>query len=270
MWTTLLGGQTPCFSTLAEAISPAPLTAAVASNASTILPTAAVVNVAYAIHYSVSPSSSPALTTGTIAGISVGSAVGALVLLGVGVMVLLRRRDKRKIDSLKDELRTTQASTPGGLGSYETGQGTSMIPTVSSVAVGRTPSTGSALSGSDGGGRYPYMAQPVSAAFGGQPIYEMPYDTGLYQPPQQQYQQPMGYGTRAHPQQGYPTHQVFPNEAQGVPRPQRGYPPQQFFPSEAQGVPLTEHGGTMRNELADSRPLQRYELPYETGNFAPQ
>lgn len=259
-----MGGQTPCFSTLADTLTPPPLTAALASNPSTVLPTAAVVNVVYAMHYSVSPSSAPALTTGAIAGIGVGSAVAALALVGAGVLALLRRRDRRRMEELKSELQTTQASTPGGpLSSGAVGAvGTSVVPT---VAPGRTPSMVSALSGSDvaGTGRHPYPAASVSPPPAVHPIVETQYDTVPYQAQQQQ-QPPQHYQQQYQQQHHQPAEYRPPQQAYQQPQSALYPQQQQVFPATAQGPGVMQggHDGNVRNEMAGSSVPQTYELAH--------
>ncbi|KAK1780080.1 hypothetical protein QBC45DRAFT_116972 [Copromyces sp. CBS 386.78] len=96
LWTTDLGGQTPCFSVLQAAVTPPPIT-----NANSAEPTVVVSDVVYAIGYPVQEplNSFPAEA---IAGI-VATVLGLLVIAGLALF-LHKRRQRREFLNLGNEL----------------------------------------------------------------------------------------------------------------------------------------------------------------------
>lgn len=89
--------QTPCFSSLADKVTPPPITAGLAANPTdSSLPTSAVLNVAWAMGFNTTGETSPpGLSTGATVGIGVGAGVVAIALLVVvGVFLVRRRKNK--------------------------------------------------------------------------------------------------------------------------------------------------------------------------------
>jgi len=93
----MLGGQTPCYSTVSNFLTPPPLPVPTITLTISPLPTSTIINVIYAMAYPVKPSS-PTLTPGAKAGVGAGTGVFAVVMLFAAVVYFLRRRD-RKISS---------------------------------------------------------------------------------------------------------------------------------------------------------------------------
>ncbi len=102
-WNTLLGGQTPCFSTVTNYFTPppipSPLITALASPTASASPkaTSAIVNVVYAMYYPVNTPAS-GISTGAQAGIGAGAGVAAIAIVGLVIFFLLRRIRKNKRD----------------------------------------------------------------------------------------------------------------------------------------------------------------------------
>ncbi|KAF2825728.1 hypothetical protein CC86DRAFT_34327 [Ophiobolus disseminans] len=125
LWSTQVGGQVPCYSSLNKAlvpppmpdtlaygeartsvsgtnsrnvgisgtITPAPLSRPTASTNSK--PTSAVVNIAFALRYDLAPKEEPALKSGAKIGIGVGAAAGGVMILVI-IMIFIKRRTSRK------------------------------------------------------------------------------------------------------------------------------------------------------------------------------
>jgi MYXO-CTERM domain-containing protein len=137
MWTTPLGGQVPCFSTLNTYLTPPPIPSALItarSNPTTgaspsQLPIFAIENVIYAMYYPANPPPS-GLSTGAQAGIGAGVGVAGLALIALGIFFLLRRRRAKgpKSDS------HNSGSTLQGSGPESRPPGMEQVPTVPYIA----------------------------------------------------------------------------------------------------------------------------------------
>ncbi|KAK3380118.1 hypothetical protein B0T24DRAFT_183327 [Lasiosphaeria ovina] len=121
-WTTLLGGETPCFRRMGSSTTPPPVsTATNTSSQTTKAATVVVGNVVYAMQYAVKePEDDGGLSSGAIAGIAVGSVAGVLAIIGLAALIYRRRRSSRRMTRLKKELRN----------SYYLDIGASEVPTV--------------------------------------------------------------------------------------------------------------------------------------------
>ncbi|KAK4185325.1 hypothetical protein QBC35DRAFT_389799, partial [Podospora australis] len=99
-FTTEVASQTPCFSSLAAKATPPVITAGNPSNPKqSNLPTSGIVNVAWALGYSVSPSPTPSssgMSTSAKIGIGVGVSLGIVALAILGAFFLVRWQKKRK------------------------------------------------------------------------------------------------------------------------------------------------------------------------------
>ncbi|KAF2188884.1 hypothetical protein K469DRAFT_684172 [Zopfia rhizophila CBS 207.26] len=105
VWSTDFGGQTPCYSSLAAAITPPPIPDTLANaktgSSTSSKPTSAIVNIAYALQYPVARNK-PVLQKKAKIGVGVGTA-GAAIIIGVLIYMLVRKfRSHRKV---KDDLR---------------------------------------------------------------------------------------------------------------------------------------------------------------------
>jgi hypothetical protein len=87
----MLGGQTPCYSTVSAFLTPPPLPIPTTTSTISPLPTSTIINVIYAMSYPVKPSS-PALTPDAKAGVSAGTGVFAIVMIFAIAAYFLRRR----------------------------------------------------------------------------------------------------------------------------------------------------------------------------------
>jgi hypothetical protein len=94
----MLGGQTPCYSTVSAFLDPPALPIPTTTSTISPLPTSTIVNVIYAMAYPVNPPS-PGLTPDAKAGVGAGTGVFAIVMLFAIAAYLLRRRRDRKISS---------------------------------------------------------------------------------------------------------------------------------------------------------------------------
>lgn len=111
LWTTILGGQTPCFSTVSNFLTPPPLPAPMTTSTVSPLPTSTIINVVYAMAYPVKPSSSN-LTLGAKAGVGAGTGVFAVAMLFAAALYFLRRRDRRKSSPLNSTGVQSTIDTP--------------------------------------------------------------------------------------------------------------------------------------------------------------
>lgn len=104
-----IGGQIPCFSSLANPITPPVLPstelasyAAVRNTPTSAITVSSIVNIVYAIHYPVA-SPSPGLSTGAKAGIGIGTTI-ATFSIGILAFMLIwqRRKHKRELQQERD------------------------------------------------------------------------------------------------------------------------------------------------------------------------
>jgi len=93
LWNSLLGGITPCFSTLSTYSDPPPLTEIVVAPG--IRTTSTVANVVYAMQYPIKHTKSGPTTSKKV-GIGVGVAAGLLVAFGLLYLFLRRWRRVRR------------------------------------------------------------------------------------------------------------------------------------------------------------------------------
>ncbi|KAF4634084.1 hypothetical protein G7Y89_g4025 [Cudoniella acicularis] len=94
LFSTDLGGQTPCYSTITPYLTPPPLPSPTATTSTH--PTSAVVNVVYAMAYPVKSSTSSGMPTATKAGIGGGvGALALLVLVSIGAFFFRKHAQKK-------------------------------------------------------------------------------------------------------------------------------------------------------------------------------
>jgi hypothetical protein len=90
----MLGGETPCYSTVSNFLTPPPLPIPTTTLTIPPLPTSTIINVIYAMAYPIKPSSSN-LTLDAKAGVGAGTGVFAVVMFFVVIVYFLRRRDRK-------------------------------------------------------------------------------------------------------------------------------------------------------------------------------
>ncbi|KAK1758331.1 hypothetical protein QBC47DRAFT_440933 [Echria macrotheca] len=101
LFTTTVGGQTPCYSSINNVATPPTLTAGLAGNPTdTSKPTSAVVNIVWSMRYPVADSSS-GLSTAAKAGIGAGAGVAAILIGVLGICLWRSRRKNKKLESEK-------------------------------------------------------------------------------------------------------------------------------------------------------------------------
>lgn len=114
LWNTAFGGQTPCYSTLLNPLTPPPIPdsiiSAIASSATSQKPISAIVNVVYAIKYPVKPPPKAGLATSAKIGIGAGAG-GAALLFGLLISLLIWRHRVHKRD--REALESLSGSGPG-------------------------------------------------------------------------------------------------------------------------------------------------------------
>lgn len=112
-WSTLIAGQTPCYSTLSAATTPPPIAASLVDSTNSAKPTSAIVNVVYAMQYPVKEPSKPGLAQNTKIGIGAGAG-GAALVFGILIWLLLWKHRAHKRDkSALESLGVTEWSTSG-------------------------------------------------------------------------------------------------------------------------------------------------------------
>ncbi|KAH8678591.1 hypothetical protein BGZ60DRAFT_561624 [Tricladium varicosporioides] len=95
LFSTQLGGQTPCYSTVFPYLTPPPLPQPTGSGLFAPRPTSAVVNVVYAMAYPVK-TTAPGLSTAAKAGVGAGaSAVGLLIFVAIAAFFWHRKSKKQ-------------------------------------------------------------------------------------------------------------------------------------------------------------------------------
>ncbi|KAK0627716.1 hypothetical protein B0T14DRAFT_142386 [Immersiella caudata] len=105
-WTTLLGDQTPCFSSMTATMTPPPISSNTAAPASKS--TMAITGALFAVTFPPTQSDdSGGLSTGAIAGIVVGVAAGILAMIALSILLCRRRKQSKHLKSLKSELRNS-------------------------------------------------------------------------------------------------------------------------------------------------------------------
>ncbi|KAH8648093.1 hypothetical protein BGZ60DRAFT_226620 [Tricladium varicosporioides] len=111
LFSTMLGGQTPCYSTITPYLTPPPLVAATSTGV-TAKPTQAVVNVVYAMAYPVKTATpSGGMPTAAKAGIGGGvGAVALIALLALGAFFWRKKSQKKRESTLFAQ---TSQGTPG-------------------------------------------------------------------------------------------------------------------------------------------------------------
>jgi hypothetical protein len=193
LWTTPLGGQTPCFSTVINYLTPppVPITARAVSK-----PTSAIVNIVYAQYYPNNPPA-PVLSTGAKAGIGAGAGVVGLAIIALIVFFVVRKRPGKKNSE------TTSTVESSGPDAYHQ----SSQPTMSQYSA-------SQHQGLEPYGQYappqhqgiePYVPPPVEPLHG----YVPPEQTGYVRRPVER----PGYTQRPMEQPGYgqrPAYQSWP------------------------------------------------------------
>jgi hypothetical protein len=105
----MLGGETPCFSTLSTSLPAPPIPSSQLANETVAESTpvsafsvTTIVNVAFFTHFSVTPQPKP-LSTGTKVDIGVGSSVAGLDIDPLRILLLRqRRRHKKELESERE------------------------------------------------------------------------------------------------------------------------------------------------------------------------
>ncbi|KAK0629922.1 hypothetical protein B0T17DRAFT_615645 [Bombardia bombarda] len=146
-WTTLLGDETPCVSSLRSTITPPPVPTTSGTNtAATSKPTLVISDVVYAMQYPLKEESTPALSTGAIAGIAVGIAVTVLATAGLAIFFLKRRRSAHQAADLKRSLRSSFTGLKGAPSEARTSTIATQVSEVSIVqALQHIPRTSASL-----------------------------------------------------------------------------------------------------------------------------
>jgi hypothetical protein len=135
-WIANFGGQTPCYSSLAAYITPAPIPVRSQTGSTTTsqIPTSAVVNIVYAMQYPVTESGA-SMSAAAKGGIGAGAAVAAIGIFAV-LLLLFRRWRKRKESSSSIAAAPLQA--PSHM-PYSDNRHQSMAPTVSTFSYPQYP-----------------------------------------------------------------------------------------------------------------------------------
>ncbi|KAK4238161.1 hypothetical protein C8A03DRAFT_33815, partial [Achaetomium macrosporum] len=106
-WTTLLGGRTPCYSTLSSVTTPPPITAdvtAAATATTTTKPTVTVTGTVFAMKYAVQDPPGAKLSRAAVAGIAVGAICGVAALFGLWMLIRRCRKNARRRHSFEQGL----------------------------------------------------------------------------------------------------------------------------------------------------------------------
>src|SRR5277367_3802937 len=120
LWNSLLGGATPCYSSLSSTLVPptvpvSPIDRITAPNSIATTPsttanqkpTSAIVNIVYAVQFTLQPS--PGLSTGAKAGIGVGAGIaGAAIFMLIGLLIW-RTKMKKKAGNRPTAMQQTPA-----------------------------------------------------------------------------------------------------------------------------------------------------------------
>jgi hypothetical protein len=120
LWNSLLGGATPCYSSLSSTLVPPtlPVTSMNRISAPTTIsttpsktanqtPTSAIVNIVYAVHFTLQPS--PGLSSGAQAGIGVGAGVAGIAIFALIGFFLWRTKKRKKAESRLNAMQQTPA-----------------------------------------------------------------------------------------------------------------------------------------------------------------
>lgn len=221
----MIGGITPCYSSLATQLTPPPLPYALPLSGAMSTPSIlAVVNVVYAMQYPVEPPSSTQLSAA--AKIGIGAGVGAIALIGIAMGSLFWRRRRRRSDSAGQGVTGDPHNAP--------------TPSFSQSSYADQNSAYAA---------YDSRRSPT--------IPNIPFQ-GRYvpQPHQQAYIQQGNYPQQQLPQQ-YPPHPMQYNPSPPLPNEPGFQPPQNYGPSPGQ---MSGYQEAQRPELFGSQEVQRPEL----------
>jgi hypothetical protein len=223
----MLGGETPCYSSLATQLTPPPLLNA-GLPLSGAIPThsvIAIVNVAYAMQFPVKPT--PTTQFSTPAKIGVGAGVGAIALIGIAIISLFWRRRRSRSDLAGQSVTsgTHNAHAPSFSQSSYTDQNNAYTA-------------------------YDRRRSPT--------IPNIPSQGG-YMPPfhQQAYMQQGSYPQQQLPQQ-YPPHPMQYNPSPPLPNEARFQPPQNYGPPPRE---MSGYQEARRSELLGSQQNRIYEIP---------
>jgi hypothetical protein len=232
LWNAIVGGQTPCFSTLGMTghLTPPPIptseilsVASFESTPASAFSITTVTDLVYAQHFSVTPQS-PGLSTGAKAGIGTGSAVAGLAVGALSFLLLWQRRKHKKELESTQESSTNRASavnswvSNGGTGSH----GAPSQPSINYA--GSSGVTGTLVS-DDSYGRYSSARQPEGhmqspplgqqySSYSGSPPFAQPAppNYGSHMPPELSQEQRL-------PQELRDSRRTAPQELHGMNNP---------------------------------------------------
>ncbi|KAK3364451.1 hypothetical protein B0T25DRAFT_514134 [Lasiosphaeria hispida] len=241
LYTTHVGGQTPCYKSMASTATPPALTIGLEDEASdTSKPTSAVANIVWSMRYPVESSSS-GLSTGAKAGIGAGAGV-AIILIAFLTICLWRSRRKTKHLESADAAQGAQVPPPQYQEQQPAVINGGYPPSHFGASVGMSSS--SPLS-PQGTGVSATSSQKLPGYSNGAPIPGMPYGSAVipvavangiaYAPP------------IAEGHDGQPPPQYYPPQqpqAQVYSPPAQSYSPQQLyspFPSQQQVLPQGQY-----------------------------
>ncbi|KAK0725757.1 hypothetical protein B0H67DRAFT_139730 [Lasiosphaeris hirsuta] len=284
LYTTNVGGQTPCYKSISSTATPPALTIGLEDEASDIFkPTSAVVNIVWSMRYPVESSSS-GLSTGAKAGIGAGAGVAIILIAVLAICLWRSRRKTRQLESAH-AAQSAQVPPP----QYQEQQPTVINGEHPSNHFGASVgmSSSSPLT-PQGTGVSATSSQKPPGYFNGAPIPGMPYGAvspivvangiayasptaeaqdgqgfGQYQPPPPQYP-----GDNTPQQQPQPQVQLYspPGQSYSSPQPQQYSP----LPSQQQGLPQGQYYFLPQQPQSPQLgyPLQGYQQPAQ--GFQPQ
>jgi hypothetical protein len=219
LWNSLLGGATPCYSSLSSTLVPpiVPVTpmdritspANIATTPSTTAnqkPTSAIANIVYAVQFTLQPS--PGLSSGAQAGIGVGAGVAGIAIFTLMGLFIWRTKKRKKAESRLTAMQQTPALHTNSNAQSQSGATAISSPYAYSKLTARQTDGASRPQMQDPGGFVPtdqggYFSQEVrqgqpSRYYGQQPTQQMaqmqqdaPY--GQEQMPQVQQRASQGY-----------------------------------------------------------------------------
>jgi hypothetical protein len=161
LWNSLLGGATPCYSLLSSTLIPptVPVTpidritaptniATTPSTTSNQKPTSAIVNIVYAVQFTLQPS--PGLSSGAQAGIGVGAGVAGIAIFTLMGLFIWRTKKRKTAESRLTAMQQTPAQHRDSNSRSQSGATATSSPYVYSKLTARQT----------GGAPWPRMQEP--------------------------------------------------------------------------------------------------------------